>query len=210
MKNILIVDDHQIITIAMKMLILDNIPNSTVVKARNFESAMQIVRKQGQLDMVILDINIPGGKEDLMISDIRSIRSEIPILILSGYEEREYAARFLQAGANGFVSKTAEDFEIVKAIKAVLNGDKYISSIVKQQIVDSFIDNKKSVNARELLTAREHDVMELLLEGKWTKEIADTLRIKLPTVSAHKSRIFEKYEVDNVIDLFRKVNKTPN
>lgn len=214
MINILVIDDHQIVTNAVRLLIIDNIKDVNVFKAADFPSAIDTLLNQKKIDLIVLDIGIPGGRDHLMIDEIRSIHANVPILIFSANDESSFATKYLRSGANGFVSKGADEEDLLVAIKIVLSGGKYISPHMQQLILEEFIENKPAQNkesndSRNLLTAREYDVLLLLLKGKWTKEIADELRIKLSTVSAHKARIFEKFQVDNVIDLFKKVEKNP-
>lgn len=214
MISILVIDDHQIVTNAVRLLIIDNIKDVNVFKAADFPSAIDTLLNQKKIDLIVLDIGIPGGRDHLMIEEIRSIHANVPILIFSANDESSFATKYLRSGANGFVSKGADEEDLLVAIKIVLSGGKYISPHMQQLILEEFIENKPAQNkesndSRNLLTAREYDVLLLLLKGKWTKEIADELRIKLSTVSAHKARIFEKFQVDNVIDLFKKVEKNP-
>lgn len=214
MTSILIIDDHQIVTNAVKLLIVENIEDVNVFKAANFPNAIETLLCQKKIDLIVLDIGIPGGRDHLMIEEIRRIHSNVPILIFSANDESSFAAQYLRSGANGFVSKAADEEDLLAAIKIVLSGGKYISPHMQQLIIDEFIENKpaqnkESTDYRNLVTAREYEVLLLLLKGKWTKEIAGELRIKLSTVSAHKTRIFEKFQVDNVIDLFKKVEKNP-
>ena len=212
MTNILIIDDHKIVTNAVRLLIIENIKDVNIFKAVDYPSAIDTLLGQKKIDLVVLDIGIPGGRDHLMIQEIRGIHANVPILIFSANDESFFAKQYLRSGANGFVSKGADEDDLLDAIKIVLSGGKYISPHMQQLILEEFIENKPAQNEastdyRNLLTAREYDVMLLLLKGKWTKEIADELQIKLSTVSAHKSRIFEKFQVDNVIDLFKKVEK---
>jgi two-component system, NarL family, invasion response regulator UvrY len=209
MKQVLLIDDHKIVTGAIGMMLQGYFHGIAVFKAESFPGALEILSTQHELDMIVLDIDIPGGKEQYMIADIRKTHPRIPILILSGYEEEIYALRFLTAGANGFISKDSSEDDILKAIVTVFNEGKYVSSSIQKKIVQNFFDGKyetKSSNHyRDILTPRENDVLELLLKGRWTKEIARELRINLSTVSSHKTRIFEKFDVDNSIDLFKKI-----
>jgi two-component system invasion response regulator UvrY len=212
MTSILIIDDHQIVTNAVRLLIVENIKDVNIFKAADFPSAIDTLLSQKQIDLIVLDIGIPGGRDQLMIEEIRRIHSNVPILIFSANDESSFAAQYLRSGANGFVSKAADEEDLLAAIKIVLSGGKYISPHMQQLIIEEFIENKPAQNEastdyRNLLTAREYDVLLLLLKGRWTKEIANELQIKLSTVSAHKTRIFEKFQVDNVIDLFKKVEK---
>lgn len=205
MKRILIVEDHAIVRMGIDFLITDMFARVEVKQASTFSATLDILSKIN-FDMVMLDINIPGGENNRMIQIIRKIQPEIKILIFSGLEEEIYALHYLNAGANGYLSKGALEDEYKVAIASVLNDGKYISSKVQRLMVKNILDHKYgSHNPLEDLSKRELEVMYLLAQGKWTKEIAAILNLKETTISTYKSRIFEKMEVSNVIEMFRKL-----
>ena len=117
------------------------------------------------------------------------------------------ALQFLNAGANGYLTKSHPMEEIGVAMQAILNGQKYIAEEMKQIITGHFskLLNPDSPPETIELSPREREVMALLLDGKQTKQISEALNLKLTTVSAHKTRIFDKFQVRNVIELFRKM-----
>lgn len=205
MKRILIVEDHAIVRMGIDFLITDMFQQVDVQQAASFTLALTLLQKS-KFDLIILDINIPGGEHSRMINSIRAIQENARILVFSGSEEEIYALHYLHAGANGFLSKGSSEDEYKVAITAVINDGKYISSKVQQMMVQNILDNKYvSSNPLEDLSKRELEVMHLLVQGKWTKEIATILDLKETTISTYKSRIFEKLEVTNVIEMFKKL-----
>ncbi len=205
MKRILIVEDHAIVRMGIDFLITDMFQQVDVQQAASFTLALTLLQKN-KFDLIILDINIPGGEHSRMINSIRAIQDNARILVFSGSEEEIYALHYLHAGANGFLSKGSSEDEYKVAITAVINDEKYISSKVQQQMVKNILDSKyASSNPLEDLSKRELEVMYLLIQGKWTKEIATILDLKETTISTYKSRIFEKLEVTNVIEMFKKL-----
>ncbi|MCF0054206.1 response regulator transcription factor [Dyadobacter sp. CY356] len=205
MKRILIVEDHAIVRMGIDFLITDLFQPVDVHQASNFTSALALLHKN-VFDLIVLDINIPGGENSRMINKIRAIQPSVKILVFSGSEEEIYALHYIHAGANGFLSKGASEDEYRIAIMAVLNNGKYISSKVQQQMVKNILDSKYvSSNPLEDLSKRELEVMHLLAQGKWTKEIATLLNLKETTISTYKARIFEKLEVANIIEMFKKL-----
>src|SRR6478752_7660854 len=134
-KKILIVDDHFIVRSGMTLLLENEIENIKVSEADDFPEALIALGKTS-FDLVILDINLPGGKKHHMIDDIRKLREDVSILIFSAHEEDIYAFRYIQAGANGYLNKLSNSDTIVKAVKKVLEVGRYISA----DILDKFIE----------------------------------------------------------------------
>lgn len=208
-QQILIVEDHDIVSSALSMIITDHLGDVVIHIVNSFPKALHLMKSGKVLDLIILDVDIPGGESYGMVSTLRDIQPDVRILIFTGQDERKHALRFFGVGANGYVPKAGPKEEIGIAIRTVLGGKRYVSPVVQQMITHSFfekIDPAKMV-AQPLLSPRENEVLDLLLKGKWTKEIASELRLKLTTVSTHKSRIFEKMGVSNVIELFKRLNK---
>lgn len=204
MQEILILEDHTIVSVGLEMIIKDNFTDILVHRASTMDKAVQIVSKI-KLSLLIMDIQVSGGGNSGMIKTLRDEQDAVPILVYSGRDEKNHAIPFIKAGADGFLSKNSNESDILLAIKTVITGKKYFSSEFWEFILNNF-SNKKMLdsNPEENLTKREIEVMELLLQGKWTKEIAEELSLKVSTVSTHKQNIFQKMRVDNVIDLFRK------
>lgn len=208
-RKILIIEDHEIVVWAVRAVIEENFPDTIVFAAVSQEQGL-IKLEENRIDLVILDIDVPGGNSPKMIPQIRKLRPTARILIHSGLHEEEHALRYLAAGADGFLSKKMPLTTLPEAIRLTLNNKKYFSEATKQAIAEKFASDpylRGSIDFEVLLTSRELDVMRLLVRGKWTKEIAEELGIKLNTVSTHKQNIFEKLDVDNVIDLYKKVGK---
>ena len=141
-----------------------------------------------------------------MIKSLRAVQPGVPILVYTGRDEKLNAISYIKAGTNGFLSKNSCEEELVKAIETVLEGKRYFSGELWQLIISNFSENNSpGANPMESLTKRELEITELLISGKWTKEIAETLDLKETTISTHKLRIFQKMKVSNVIELFKKI-----
>ncbi len=206
--NILIVEDHDIVVAAIEMVLIENFPKASLQKAGSFPKGLRLLETAPAIDLVILDVDIPGGESYLMIEKLRNIRPGVRILIFTGQEEHRHAIRFLKAGANGFLSKNALREDCVKAIKMVLNNKKYVSEAVQQLIANTLFDrpSHNEEDSETSLSNREEEIVDLLMQGKWTKDIAVALGLSPTTVSTHKAKIFQKMGVSNVIDLFKKLN----
>lgn len=205
MGNVLLVDDHHMVCLGMGMIVKNVMADATLYFAHTFEDALEEIGRH-QIDLVILDLGIPGSLGTGMIKAFRLIQHDVRILICTGRDERLNAPDYLQAGANGFLHKSSPDNEMEKAIQLVLEGKKYVSQAVQQKILDSVLNGESTKNPFESLSPRERQVLELLLTGKWTKEIADELNVKFSTVSTQKTKLFQKLNVENIVDLIRKVD----
>ncbi len=207
--NILVVEDHFLVRMSMKLVLQELYSQARISESESFDHAIASIRGN-RYDLILLDIELPGGQGTGMIGKIRQFQPEAPILVCSAADEQRNALAFIAAGANGFLSKTAEKSETVKAIETVVKKSRYVSQAVQEKLLDvaTFGNQKQKpqfgINS---LSGREREISELLIAGKWVKEIAAQLAIQSNTVSTYKARIFEKLGVDNVIDLARKLRE---
>ena len=204
--NILIVEDHPLIRMGLEILILNAQPDAGISQSDNFPDGLVLLKKE-KFDMLILDIDVPGSENIRMMEMVREIQPAILILIHSGYDEQVYALPYLQAGADGFLSKLTSQDEFDIAFNALISQGKYTSDKVQQIMLDSISSpDSKTKNPITSLSPQEMRVMQLLLEGKWTKEIAAILNIKENTVSTFKRRVFDKLGVTDLLELSKKVS----
>ena len=207
--RILIIEDHEIIQWALISIIEDKFPDYKVDTAPTFNHGIDLLRKN-PIKMIILDIDVPGGNNPMMVTMLRKVQSDVRILIHTATSEKEGSLKYLEAGADGFLSKNAPFETIEKAFATVLAGDRYMSQQTQNILAQSYLQNLSDGRRKQgkiKLTPRETEIVDLLLRGKWTKEIADELGIKWSTVSTHKLRIFEKFDVTNEIQLYQKIEK---
>ncbi|ACT96494.1 response regulator transcription factor [Dyadobacter fermentans] len=205
MKNILIVEDYQIIRLATKILVQDLYKEATIHEAGTFGAALAALTARMH-DLVILDIQIPEGQGFEMIAALRAVQKNVPILIFSAIEERIYGIHYLRSGANGFISKSADTDEILAAIRSVSETGRYVSPRIKVELLNQLDKhNYQSDNPLLDLSAREITIMDMLIEGFWIKEIASKLDLTESSVSTYKARLFEKLQVTTLIEMFQKV-----
>lgn len=207
MKNILIVEDYQIIRLATKMLVQDLYKTAIVHEAASFNAALSELSMQPQ-DLVILDVQIPEGQGFEMIGIMRAIQKNVCILIFSAIEERIYGIHYLRSGANGFVSKNSGTDELRAAILSVADTGRYVSPRIKFELLNQLDKhNYQADNPLLDLSAREITIMDMLIEGFWIKEIAAKLDLTESSVSTYKARLFEKLHVTTLIEMFQKVRQ---
>ena len=205
MQQVLLVDDHHITAIGMGMIVSKVITDAVLHFSQTYQQSLQIVETE-PIDLVILDLSIPDGTGTDMIDGFRQLRKEVKILIFSGRDELLNAPGYLQKGANGYLQKSGTSDEPENAIRTVIKNEVYLSPALRKQILKNYMSNDSTVqNPIDTLTIREKKVFDLIMTGKWTKEIAEELQVKHSTVSGYKSKIFQKFEVDNVVDLVKKV-----
>lgn len=210
MIHVLIADDHPLIVWGMEACLKKMYPDCSVHSTSNFTDALTLVKKQA-MDLIILDLTIPGGLGSEMIQTLRKIQKEVKILIYSGRDELTNAPHYIGKGANGYLQKNSEEAEMTMAIKKVMSDQKHLSSAVKNLIVTNFVDNNSILtNPIENLTPLEKEVLDLLVRGSMTNDIAKKLNMKFSTASTHKIRILKKLKVTTIFDLIATVERLTN
>jgi DNA-binding NarL/FixJ family response regulator len=204
-SKILLVDDHLVVRVGVSTILKERFEKLKIFTTKNFPETISFV-KENKVDLIILDINIPGGKNRKMISDIRQFLPDVKILIFSVHNEEDYACQYILAGANGYLNKLSDENEIVNAVDSVLKTGSYFTPEIINQIVNASI-NKTAINLLDSLSKREREISKLLTKGDGNIEIANKLNIQMSTVSTYKSRIFEKLKVKNLVELISVLKK---
>jgi two-component system, NarL family, invasion response regulator UvrY len=199
MKNILLVDDHSIVREGLKNLIaLETDLTVTGEAASGFE-AISLVRKN-QYDIIVLDISMPDKNGVDTLHDLKHVAPDLPVLILSGYSEAQYALNLMRSGCKGYLSKDADVDEIIKAIRTIANGKRYISAELAD-LMSEQLSHPSEKQLHENLSAREFQVFFKLAGGISATEIGTELNISVKTVSTYRSRILEKMSIKTNADL---------
>jgi DNA-binding NarL/FixJ family response regulator len=198
LTRILVVDDHAIVRAGIRRL-LAAVPDIELLEAETGEDALALISGPA-VRLVILDLNLPklGGLE--LLNRILKARPKLPVLVFSMHAEPIYVARALQAGARGYVSKNAAPDELLKAIRAVLDGQSYIEAEIAQELGDGETADKSYLRT---LTKRDLEIMRLLAQGQSLAQIAATLGVAYKTVANTCSHIKEKLGVTRTADLIR-------
>jgi two-component system invasion response regulator UvrY len=207
--EILLIEDHEIVAWALSYIIKHNIPDAELHTAVTFDQGIRLLEKY-KMNLVVLDINIPGSEGPKMIEILRHAHHAVRILIHTAISEDEVSIKYLTAGADGFISKSEPFPTIVEALTTVLKGEQYMSSKTQKLLAKNYLKSVSTSNKslqKKFITPREAEIIPLLLQGKWTKEIASELGIKWSTVSTHKLSILDKFGVSNVLELYKKVQK---
>ena len=197
--SFLVADDHTVVRQGMSMIINELYENALVFQVESFVNILEVLRTR-PIDVLILDINFPDGNSINVIPEVKKINPEIKILIFSAFDETVHALRFFNAGANGYLNKLSEEDEIKQAISTLVSEGKFLSTVTKEKILNSYLVGKK-VNPIEHLSGREIEIARLLVKGYGNLEISNALEIQKTTVSTYKKRIFEKLQIDNLAAL---------
>ena len=202
--KILIVDDHMVVKTGVSIILNSEINDLDIQFASTFSETLDKV-KQFSYDLIILDINIPGGKNIEMIPEIRAIVPEVKILMFSAHEEEFYALRYVSAGADGFLNKLSSEEKLIEAVRSIREFGKYLTENLIDQLNNNLL-NDEPLNPFDKLSKREIEIANLLVRGDGNLEISNNLGIQMSTVSTYKNRVFEKLKINNLVELIEKYN----
>ena len=200
--KILIVDDHAIVREGLKRILSEEFESATFGEAGNATEALEQVWKK-KWDVVLLDIAMHGRTGLDVLKEIRSSASDLPVLILSGHPEEQYAVRVLRAGAAGYLTKESASRDLSSAVRKLLSGGKYISASLAEQLATEIQSPQRDLH--ETLSNREYQIMLLIAAGKVPKEIGSELSLSAKTVSTYRSRVLEKLKLRNNAEIMRYV-----
>ena len=199
MISVLVVDDHELVRTGICRMLEDNTEIEVVGQAESGEEAIQLAR-QIQPNVVLLDVNMPGIGG---VETTRRLLQSVPqthVLAVSGLAEEPYPSLLLKAGAKGYITKGAPLSEMVRAIKKVMQGGKYFSADIAEQLASSYLSDTQQ-SPFDSLSEREMQVAIMVVNCVSAQEIADKLFVSVKTVNTYRYRIFEKLNVDSDVKL---------
>ncbi len=199
MIRIAIIDDHAIVRAGLRQFFADQIDFEVVAEAGNGRDAVDIVRRGG-VDVIIMDISMPdqGGVDAL--AAIRARAPDLPVLILSGFAEEHYATTLLRQGASGYLNKDCDPEEIIRAIRTVYRGRKYITAGTAERLADG-LSGGGDKPLHEQLSERELQVFLRLAKGETIGHMALGMSLSVKTVSTYRTRVMEKMSLASNSDL---------
>ncbi len=202
-KRLLIVDDHPMMRQGLAQLIGEETDLVVCGEAEKAAQALDAVEKL-KPDLVLADISLPDRNGLELIKDMRALQPGLAVLIISMHDESLYAERVLRAGGRGYIMKQEGGRKLMTAIRQVLNGQIYVSEKMSARILESFSGRPASTDASvDKLSDRELEVLELVGEGKGTREIAAQLHLSVKTVEVHRAHIKEKLNLKTAPELVR-------
>lgn len=197
--KVLLVDDHELVRIGIKRLLQDIQGIKVVGEASSGEQAV-LFAKDMQPDVVVMDVHMPGiGGLEATRKMIRH-NPDIKILALTIYEDEPYPSRLLQAGASGYITKGCDPEEMIRAIRTIHAGQRYISPGIAQQIaIKRFTKGDES--PLDLLSERELQIMLMITQGQKVQDISKKLCLSPKTVNSYRYRIFDKLHINSDVEL---------
>ena len=200
MIRIAIVDDHAVVRAGLRQFFGEQPDFEVVAEASSGREAVDIVRR-GDVDVILLDISMPDQSGVDALAAIKARAPDLPVLILSGFAEEHYATTLLRQGASGYLSKDCDPEEIVKAIRTVYRGRKYITAGVAERLADGLSGGISDQPAHEQLSERELQVFLRLAKGETIGHMADSMSLSVKTVSTYRTRVMEKMQLASNSDL---------
>jgi DNA-binding NarL/FixJ family response regulator len=203
--KLLIIDDHKMVRDGIRVMLesKENLVHFDIHEAENGDLAIRQILNN-HFDIVLLDYQLPDMSGTETLQQIRLYKKDIKVLALSNYDEVSYVKSMINEGANGYILKNIEPFQLIQAIESVLGGTPYYSNEVAIKLIDSANDPQKSSNARKSdLTTREMEILKLIANGKTNDEIAKELFISKRTVDTHRQNLLKKLQVKNTAGLLK-------
>lgn len=193
MMQILIADDHAVVRRGLTQILLEEFSSAKIEEVDNSED---LIRKamDGHWDVIISDLSMPGRSGLDALLQLKELLPDTPVLIMSIHPEDHYAIRALKAGASGYLTKATAPTELVKAVRLVLEGRRYISASTAEKLASAVIQEKDKP-LHEYLSNREFDVLKLLAAGRPVSEIASQLSLSITTISTYRARIMSKMKI---------------
>lgn len=201
MTEVLIADDHAVVRTGFAQIISETIDMEVTAEVGTGKEVLEHVREDS-FDVVVLDLNMPGKGGFEILKQLQAERPELPVLVLSIHGEDEYAVRVLRAGASGYLTKESAPDALVKAVRRVADGGKYMSPTVAEDLLDR-MGSDADGPLHETLSDREFQVLRLLASGERVSDIAETLSLSVKTVSTYRSRVLDKMGMESNADLIR-------
>jgi DNA-binding NarL/FixJ family response regulator len=201
--QVLLVDDHAVVRDGLRS-ILEASGEIVCLQAETAELALAMLDGGAHLDVMLLDITLPGMSGLEALAEIHQRRPGLPVLLLSMHPEEQYAVRALRMGASGYLSKSTPSEEVLKAVKAAASGTTYLSRHIAAQVARG-IGPHGNQPLHESLSNREFEILRMIGSGKPVSEIGRALGLSVKTVSTYRERILDKMNLSSNFDIIRYV-----
>jgi len=188
--KVLIADDHDIVRQGIEKVLSKSDDVVVVSEASNGREVIELVKKT-KIDVLLMDVEMPEKTGWEVLSELKVIKPNLPVIILSIFPEEHYGPRFIKAGAAGYLNKASKPATLLEAIRKVHQGGRYVSAKLADLLIQDLGRTTKT-NPHETLSPREFQVFCQIAAGKKLKDIADELSLSITTVSTHRARILDK------------------
>jgi DNA-binding NarL/FixJ family response regulator len=197
----LIVDDHSLVRNGLTQILAKTFPEAGIAEARDAKTALAFVTAK-KLDVVLLDISLPGQSGLDILKQIKELQPETKILILTMHSEDQYAVRVLKAGASGYLTKDSASEEVAIAVRKILNGGTYVSAAFAENLASNLHAPSQKL-PHDRLSDREYQILRMIGIGKSVKEIAYDLSLSIKTISTYRARVLAKLKFKGNADVIR-------
>jgi DNA-binding NarL/FixJ family response regulator len=207
MLKILIIDDHPLVIDGIRSMVKDVEYLSVEGFAKTADQALILLEKHTEVDIILLDINLPDQDGLDLCSTIRQRNKTIKIIGLSYVNEAGITSQFLRNGADGFLLKNMERQELLTAIQRVMSGETYLSPAANEKIIQQIRKIDSQIQDIPVLTRREKEILKFLAQGMKTSEIAKILFLSSHTIDTHRKNMLQKFNVHNTQSLLNRVKE---
>ena len=201
MIRVLIADDHEVVRRGVRQILSEDSDMIAAGEASTGREALETVR-ENDYDVVLLDIALPDISGLVVLKQLRKLKPELQVLMLTIHPEEQYAVRALKVGAAGYLTKESAPDELIAAIRKVSQGGKYVTRSLSERLAGQLGEEEEKAS-HEALSDREYQVMCLLALGKTVTEIAPELSLSAKTVSTYRARVLEKLDLKNTAEIIR-------
>ena len=199
MLRILIADDHPIVRRGLIEILLRELKDAICGEAENAQQVLAQVEGCAW-DLVILDVSMPGRSGIDVLVELKRAHPKLPVLVLSMHPEDQYGKRVLKTGASGYMNKDSAPEELIKAIRKVLAGGRYVSPALAEKLALDLSENPAQL-PHETLSDREFEVLRMIASGKTVSQIAEGLHLSVATISTYRARILAKMNMTTTAEL---------
>ncbi len=202
--RILLADDHSLVRASLRSLLTDNPGIEVVAEASDGRQALELVG-QHRPDLVLMDISMPGLNGLEATRQIVKAHPIVRVIVLSMHASDQHVLRALRSGASGYVLKGSLPRELELAIESVARGEIFLSPAISRHVIEVYLSQTagKGDDALEHLTPRQREILQLIAEGKSSKQIAQLLKASVKTIESHRASLMERLDIHDVAGLVR-------
>lgn len=201
--RVLLADDHALVRAGIRAL-LEGLDGVSVVAEAGTGGEVLALAQRHRPDVILLDISMPGMNGLDASAQLRRELPEVRVVMLSMHANEEYVLQALRAGAVGYLLKDSATAELELALKAVMQGETYLSPPISKQVVDGYVQRVGAEQPfADNLTPRQRQVLQLIAEGHSTKEIAYRLELSVKTVETHRAQLMERLQIRDIAGLVK-------
>lgn len=201
--RVLLADDHALFRAGIRAL-LDSIRGVHVIAETETGRELIELAQKHKPELAVVDITMPELNGLDALPQLKQVAPDMHIIMLTMHTNEEYVMRALRAGADGYMLKTAAAPELESAIRAISRGDSYLSPSVSKNVIDACLGRSTiQPRTKQLLTPRQREILQLIAEGKTSKEIAIDLKLSFKTVETHRAQLMERLDIHDVAGLVR-------